>query len=83
MYSTTEFTGSGTRIAVTKCAASSITVILLSAVGLVRTCGTMDVCCAPAVTVRIASENQPKSKYPPAEPGALDCEPLEAAGRGR
>ena len=23
------------------------------------------------------------SKYPPAEPGALDCEPLKAAGRGR
>jgi hypothetical protein len=24
-----------------------------------------------------------QSKYPPAEPGALDCEPLEAASRGR
>src|ERR1035438_2092833 len=24
-----------------------------------------------------------RSKYPPAEPGALVCEPLEAAGRGR
>jgi hypothetical protein len=23
------------------------------------------------------------SKYPPAEPGALDCEPLKAAVRGR
>jgi hypothetical protein len=23
------------------------------------------------------------SKYPPAEPGALDCEPLKAARRGR
>ena len=23
------------------------------------------------------------SNYPPAEPGALVCEPLEAAGRGR
>ena len=23
------------------------------------------------------------SNYPPAEPGALGCEPLEAAGRGR
>ena len=23
------------------------------------------------------------SKYPPAEPGALDCEPLKAAWRGR
>src|ERR1039458_8666791 len=54
---TTEFTGSGTRIAVTKCAASSIEVILLSAVGLVRTCGTMVVCCAPAVAVSTASES--------------------------
>src|SRR5208337_225664 len=59
---TTEFTASGTRIAVTKCAASSIAVILLSAVGLVRTCGTMVVCCAPTVTVRTASESQPKIK---------------------
>jgi len=25
----------------------------------------------------------PKSKYPPAEPGALGCEPLKAAERGR
>src|SRR5208337_1544054 len=59
---TTEFTASGTRIAVTKCAASSITVILLSAVGLVRTCGTMDVCCAPAVTVSTASKSQAKTR---------------------
>ena len=59
---TTEFTGSGTRIAVTKCAASSIEVILLSAVGLVRTCGTMVVCCAPAVAVSTASESQLKTK---------------------
>src|SRR5271165_4521472 len=59
---TTEFTGSGTRIAVTKCAASSIEVILLSAVGLVRTCGTMVVCCAPAVTVNTVSESQLKNK---------------------
>src|SRR5271166_6149187 len=59
---TTEFTGSGTRIAVTKCAASSIEVILLSAVGLVRTCGTMVVCCAPAVAVSTASESHPRSK---------------------
>src|SRR5271169_6823301 len=59
---TTEFTGSGTRIAVTKCAASSIEVILLSAVGLVRTCGTMVACCAPAVTVSTASESQPKTR---------------------
>src|SRR5271165_7131075 len=58
---TTEFTGSGTRIAVTKCAASSIEVILLSAVGLVRTCGTMVVCCAPAVAVSTASDSQPKT----------------------
>src|SRR5271165_5190794 len=58
---TTEFTGSGTRIAVTKCAASSIEVILLSAVGLVRTCGTMVVCCAPVVTVSTVSESQPKT----------------------
>ena len=46
----------------TKCAASSIAVILLSAVGLVRTCGTMVVCCAPAVTVSTANESQPKTK---------------------
>src|SRR5664280_1737094 len=59
---TTEFTASGTRIAVTKCAASSIEVILLSAVGLVRTCGTMVVCCAPAGTVSTASESQLKNK---------------------
>src|SRR5271157_5689509 len=59
---TTEFTGSGTRIAVTKCAASLIEVILLSAVGLVRTCGTMVVCCAPAVTVSNASDSQPKTR---------------------
>src|SRR5271166_2808320 len=59
---TTEFTASGTRIAVTKCAASSIAVILLSAVGLVRTCGTMDVCCAPAVTVSTASKSQAKTR---------------------
>src|SRR5271165_1832985 len=59
---TTEFTASGTRIAVTKCAASSIAVILLSAVGLVRTWGTMVVCCAPAVTVTAASESQPNIK---------------------
>src|SRR5664280_2350826 len=59
---TTEFTGSGTRIAVTKCAASSIEVILLSAVGLVRTCGTMVVCCAPAVAVSTASDSHPKTK---------------------
>src|SRR5271157_1838494 len=59
---TTEFTASGTRIAVTKCAASSIAVILLSAVGLVRTCGTMVACCAPAVAVTAASESQPKIK---------------------
>src|SRR5271157_3905848 len=59
---TTEFTGSGTRIAVTKCAASSIAVILLSAVGLVRTCGTMVVCCAPVVTVSTVSESQPKTR---------------------
>jgi hypothetical protein len=26
---------------------------------------------------------QPQSKYPPAKPGALDCEPLKAANRGR
>jgi DNA-binding phage protein len=24
-----------------------------------------------------------ESKYPPAKPGALDCEPLKAANRGR
>src|SRR5271157_3253155 len=59
---TTEFTGSGTRIAVTKCAASSIEAILLSAVGLVRTCGTMVVCCAPAVAVSTASESHPRTK---------------------
>src|SRR5271157_2204185 len=59
---TTEFTASGTRIAVTKCAASSITVILPSAVGLVRICGTMVACCAPAVTVSTASESQPKTR---------------------
>src|SRR5664280_2208075 len=59
---TTEFTGSGTQIAVTKCAASSIAVILLSAVGLVRTCGTMVVCCAPAVAVSTASDSHPKTK---------------------
>src|ERR1039458_8192014 len=59
---TTEFTASGTRIAVTKCAASSIEVILLSAVGLVRTCGTMVVCCAPAVAISTASESQLKTK---------------------
>src|SRR5271157_5920342 len=59
---TTEFTGSGTRIAVTKCAASSIEVILLSAVGLVRTCGTMVVCCAPAVAISTASDSHPKTK---------------------
>src|SRR5271157_4348818 len=59
---TTEFTASGTRIAVTKCAASSIAVILLSAVGLVRTWGTMVVCCAPAVTVSNASNSQPKTR---------------------
>src|SRR5271169_4527263 len=59
---TTEFTASGTRIAVTKCAASSITVISLSAEGLVRTCGTMVVCCAPAVTISTASDSQPKTK---------------------
>src|SRR5271157_5492029 len=59
---TTEFTGSGTRIVVTKCAASSIEVILLSAVGLVRTCGTMVVCCAPAVTVSTANDSHPKTK---------------------
>src|SRR5208337_4349454 len=59
---TTEFTASGTRIAVTKCDASSIEVILLSAVGLVRTCGTMVVCCAPAVAVSTASESQLKTK---------------------
>src|SRR5271157_3747663 len=58
---TTEFTASGTRIAVTKCTASSIEVILLSAVGLVRTCGTMVVCCAPAGTVSTASDSQPKT----------------------
>src|SRR5271157_3531102 len=58
---TTEFTASDTRIAVTKCAASSIEVILLSAVGLVRTCGTMVVCCAPAVAVSTASDSQPKT----------------------
>src|SRR5271157_1388258 len=58
---TTEFTASGTRIAVTKCAASSIEVILLSAVGLVRTCGTMVVCCALAGTVSTASDSQPKT----------------------
>src|SRR5208337_1342885 len=57
---TTEFTASGTRIAVTKCAASSIEVILLSDVGLVRTWGTMVICCARAVTVTAASESQPK-----------------------
>jgi RNA polymerase sigma-70 factor (ECF subfamily) len=28
-------------------------------------------------------ELSPASKYPPAEPGALGCEPLEAAMRGR
>src|ERR1039458_922612 len=59
---TTEFTGSGTQIAVTKCAASSIEVILLSAVGLVRTCGTMVVCCPPAIAVSTASESQLKTK---------------------
>src|SRR5208337_3071703 len=59
---TTEFTASGTRIAVTKCAASSIEVILLSAVGLVRTCGTMVVCCAPAVAISTASDSHPKTK---------------------
>src|SRR5208283_1533285 len=59
---TTEFTTSGTRIVVTKCAASSIAVILLSAVGLVRTCGTMVVCCAPAVTVTAASKSQAKTR---------------------
>src|SRR5208282_1529793 len=59
---TTEFTGSGIRIAVTKCAASSIEVILLSAVGLVRTCGTMVVCCAPAVAISTASESHLKTK---------------------
>src|SRR5271157_4035320 len=59
---TTEFTGSGTRIAVTKCAASSIEVILLSAVGLVRTCGMMVACCAPAVAIGTASESQLKTK---------------------
>src|SRR5271157_5544454 len=59
---TTEFTASSTRIAVTKCAASSIEVILLSAVGLVRTCGTIVVCCAPAVAVSAASDSQPKTR---------------------
>src|SRR5271157_1691856 len=59
---TTEFTGSGTRIAVTKCAASSIEVILLSAVGLVRTCGTMVACCAPAVAISAASDSQLNNK---------------------
>src|SRR5664280_2236650 len=59
---TTEFTGSGTRIAVTKCAASSMELILLSAVDLVRTCGTMVVCCAPAVAISTASESQLKTK---------------------
>src|ERR1017187_3569466 len=36
--------------------------ILLSAVGLVRTCGTMVVCCAPAVAVSSASDSQLKTK---------------------
>ena len=57
---TTEFTGSGTLIVVTKCAAISIAVILLSAVGFVLTCGSISVCWALAATV--INDNQQKTK---------------------
>ena len=35
------------------------------------------------VTVRRSVKESTKSKYPPAKPGALYCEPLKAALRGR
>jgi hypothetical protein len=31
----------------------------------------------------LSLDRLPASKYPPAKPGALDCEPLKAANRGR